>query len=248
MDQPHFIALSKFDRESINIDKPAKSAEEYLKQGVLIRENAARVVRADYKSVPTQVQFQNIEQLKNNLAKCDFIPSAKWIELQIRLFLSQRVKFLEDMDSTAASMSKITFPQKPEDWVDFCLFNRHRDFHFDEDEITKTFLGYPPIPKLIASMTVSTMSKCLFSLVDYFIETESPPESLFPWFYSLFLSLPLPLHMNTADTIRKLSKECHKRRSQLAATDYPLLIKQYTLIIGIVGNCYNQKDLADYKL
>uniref|UniRef100_A0A0N5BBY2 Gem-associated protein 2 n=1 Tax=Strongyloides papillosus TaxID=174720 RepID=A0A0N5BBY2_STREA len=247
MEQTPFIEVSDFDRNAIDLSKPAHTAEEYIKQGIVLREKMPKVVRAEISEDVIEKVDIPLFRLGDSLPKCDFIPPCKWTSAQIRMFMSQRIQYLTFYSSNdeGESQEMVELPKENEDWLYFCTGIKTKKTIGDNVSVLQPV---NPSPCLLKKMDVKDKNSCLYSLTEYIQSSDKPIKNVFLWIYSLLLSLPLPLSPNTTSTLRTLSKRCHYLRSKLTPTTDKELIFTYSMIITIIGNCYSQKDLADYKL
>ncbi|CEF64569.1 Hypothetical protein SRAE_1000282200 [Strongyloides ratti] len=247
MEQTPFMEISDFDWSTIDLSKPAHTAEEYLKQGIVIRESIPKVVKAELNEDMIEKVDIPLFRLGNNLPKFDFLPTCKWVSAQLRMFMSQRIKYLTFCkdDKITYFNENIIFPKEVKDWIYFCIGEKINNIDVDE---TLQLKSVNPSPSLLKDMDTKDKNLCIYSLTEYLQSTDKPVEKVFLWIYCLLLSLALPLSPNTTSTLRILSKRCHYLRSKLTPSTGRKLISTYSMIIAIIGNCYSQKDLADYKL
>uniref|UniRef100_A0A0K0EHP7 Gem-associated protein 2 n=1 Tax=Strongyloides stercoralis TaxID=6248 RepID=A0A0K0EHP7_STRER len=247
MEQTPFVEISEFDWSTIDLSKPAHTAEEYLKQGIVIRESIPKVVKAELNENIIEKVDIPLFRLGNDLPKFNFIPPCRWISAQLRMFMSQRIKYLTFCkdDKITEFHEIIAFPKEIKDWIYFCT--GEKDDNSDVNEISQ-LKSINPSPSILKNMDTKDKNSCLYSLTEYLQSTDKPVEKAFLWIYCLLLSLALPLSPNTTSTLRILSKRCHHLRSKLTPCTDRKLISIYSMFIAIIGNCYSQKDLTDYKL
>ena len=84
MDQEAVIELEHFDHDAIDLDKPAGTVEEYIKQVIVSRERCAEIAvaenidRSNFKKptcvVPTDVAAS---------VGCSFAPPAQWCQAKV---------------------------------------------------------------------------------------------------------------------------------------------------------------------
>uniref|UniRef100_A0A0N4ZA73 Gem-associated protein 2 n=1 Tax=Parastrongyloides trichosuri TaxID=131310 RepID=A0A0N4ZA73_PARTI len=156
MDQRPFIELSKFDKTTVDLKKPPHTAEEYLRQAIVERESIPQVVR--YNIDKKNIQKVEISYFKqsNDVPSFNYMKSKEWTEGQIKLFMSQRVIFLqyiperENLDDDSCN-SSISLPKSYDEWINFCINNTTSSIEL-------------PSPSLLKEMNAKNLSDCIGSL------------------------------------------------------------------------------------
>uniref|UniRef100_A0A914D8T5 Gem-associated protein 2 n=1 Tax=Acrobeloides nanus TaxID=290746 RepID=A0A914D8T5_9BILA len=246
MEQGVFFEVGDFDRSKVNLDKTATSAEEFLKQMIVGREQCPEVIKANLDPQKLKPPSNQIPLDPSRGLVCPLAPGKEWANHMSNDFSMKR-SLLEGRRNKISKIKGLDLPQ-PEcasKWRQIVLEQRLPAVEIPP-ELEASFAhhkGTPPTLRLIISLTDVQVNSLIQNLIEHFVEN-GYSRPLFEWIHSLLLVVNKPLLQDVCSSLRAMSRQCRILRSTLGPNDM-VLIREFTLFIALVSIYFGQKDLAD---
>uniref|UniRef100_A0A1I7XT97 Gem-associated protein 2 n=1 Tax=Heterorhabditis bacteriophora TaxID=37862 RepID=A0A1I7XT97_HETBA len=235
-----FVDVGDFDEGSVVLNVAPKSAEQYLKQVMVSRARCPSVVSIQtpprQASTPARDSNSNVEQGD------DKAPKRQWQIAKNCDFSLKRAR-IDTMPREKIAL-KIKWPNIGEEtlWEELML----RKCHPSAVQYLPLFPNHvatPPALPIVLSLSPTYVN----TLIPYFVEwaeAESLTRPIREWLYALLLVVEKPLLHDVCAAIRLLAKLCRRTRRDINAFRQDEIL-EFSLFIVIVGDYFEQKDLAD---
>ncbi|CAD5207157.1 unnamed protein product [Bursaphelenchus okinawaensis] len=245
MEQEPIYAVEKFDKSKVDLSKPARNVEEYMRQVIVSREQMqdVTVAKESVREIKKRTVFipQDEEE-----PVCSFVPSAEWREVKLANFKRIREVF-EIKRQRCASKLDVKFPGQNNEsgWIDFCLTTRNANVHISPENAEKFahHKGTPPTLQLMLTMPDRYVKPLIIHLVKHYIEN-GYSKPLSEWIFALLIAVPATLPSDVVSQLRDFTRYLKSKRAELTE-DQLDRIREYTLFITIITMYFRQKDLAD---
>uniref|UniRef100_A0AC34EZX2 Gem-associated protein 2 n=1 Tax=Panagrolaimus sp. ES5 TaxID=591445 RepID=A0AC34EZX2_9BILA len=245
MDQERCYHVDVFDPSTIDLNRPATTVDEYMKQVVVTRMNCTEV--AYTKIDPDKIKKPIIQSAPTINDKCLYAPNRKWQDKFIIRFGNDREEIEYQRSKIKALKIKNLLPQigDGQAWLNFCLKQRspHVPIEESHEPLYSAHTGTPPTLRLVLSFSDILVDKLLSHFFNAFKEN-GYSRALFEWFYALLLVVKTPIQHDTMAILRSFTKLCRQKRAELGE-DEAEIIREYTIFIAIISLFFSQKDLAD---
>ncbi|KAI6203099.1 hypothetical protein M3Y94_00517300 [Aphelenchoides besseyi] len=248
MEQEAIIDVGNFDHSSVDLNKPAGTVEEYIKQVIVSRERceeiavATNIDRSQFKKPISLVPVDD-----STSASCSFTPPLSWSQAKVDNFTVMRTMFEQQREAFTKPSSSIKLPSvyDSDGWIKFCLKDRAQALVISESSASsfEHHTGTPPALPLILSLSDNTVNNVVMHLINHFVEM-GYNRPLAEWIFSLFLAIKKPLLHDVCSSFRQLARTCRVARSKLDESQISL-IREYTFFIAVISLYFGQKDLSD---
>lgn len=237
--------------DDIDLDAPPVTGFDYLYRVRLETRNCPKVVVSN---IDTS-QFLCHQTVKVDFgngfirATPGFEPNSKWQENQLNTFSRYRDELLTNREALKMKFAKREYPGlRKKEWCLYSLGWEKFEEIYDKDWAKcKTFAfsdkGNPPLLSVILYLNQSEITTLLSYHIDW-LQKIKFTHFQGEWIYALLSRLEKPLDPDTCSLLRNLSRVCSILRSELSSPEDEAL-KPLNIIITIISNCFDQKDMND---
>ncbi|CAD5210541.1 unnamed protein product [Bursaphelenchus xylophilus] len=244
MEQEAIYNAGRFDRAKVDLTKPPRNVEEYMRQVIVSRERCEDIAVA--KETVTVIKTPTIVIPQHEEAVCSFAPSREWVQSKVENFTHMREVFNERRDKCTNKLS-IQLPGQNDanKWVEFCLSQRCPDIKISPTSEARFshHKGTPPTLHFMLPLPDRFVNSLILHLVKYYIEN-GHSQALSEWIFALLVAVRKPLLHDVVSQLRDFTRYLKTKRAELTEEDDELT-REYTMFISIITIYFGQKDLAD---
>lgn len=159
------------------------------------------------------------------------LPTTEWLQLQTHSFqqLHERITSIRQTFQPDYANANLPDDNSEESWLNYCQTNEpllHNMLHINQRDLERV---------------IEYQSSWLIDDIDWYLTNKT----WFPqWVYSSLVCLRLPCEPNLLNSLRKITKTCHRIRNKLSVDNTADSALPLNLIICIVSRNFDQFDLG----
>lgn len=255
--QRKFFDVGPFDPRRVDLNKPAMTAEEYLKQVIVDRSQQPAIavasnlslIMAQSSTSATTSRITNCLENQLEIFTTRFGPDSEWRTAKVNEFSLNR-SLLEEKKAPPDILANIKLPTPGDSqgWCQLCFERRIPELDINEEDKEKLekfahHKGIPPMLGLVRCLNDNLVNHLIMHQTEYVIEN-GHSRAILEWIYALLLVVKKPLLQDVVARLRDFCRKCREWRSQM---DEDELDKIYELswFITIISCYFAQHDLGD---